>query len=625
MIKRFFVFCAALLIFNNAEASFADSAATIVSSKDHYSFLFNVKSGQVEIKQVLTKNYVSNSYQVNLQVGETYNNKVSIDEVTCKVDGRVPKGFKPLDEYYSINDIFYSDARVCYFNALLPKIGSLAEVSFRQTITDPRYFTSVFFFDQYRMLAKDVVFTIPRWMKVELKEMNFGTLDIKKTSTYDAKLDCDVVTFTAKNLSATKTEENSPGPTYIYPHIMVMCKSASTGGKSFTYFNTLNDQYTFYSSLVNSNSYDQSVISNKAKELAAGAKNDMDKIKAVFYYVQDNIRYIAFEDGVAGLKPENADEVLRKKYGDCKGMANLTKALLVTLGFDARLCWLGTKHIVYDYSTPSLAVDNHMICALYYNGKKIYLDATETYIGLNEYAERIQGRQVMIEDGLKYSLDSIPVAATTQNTHEELLILNVDGNNLIGTVKHIWKGEEKRDMLNGINSIKKEKADEALLNYLSDRNSNYSIGNIKVSGTGNADKDFTVSYQLIHKNAISSFGGEYYIDLDLKKEYMNSAIKIAERKHPYWFSHKTTLFKDVELIIPPGYSISSIPKNLDIKNSDYEFLVHFIVQPNKLIYRKKLIIKNIKLETIKFEQWNKDIESLSNIYNHSIVLKPTTK
>ena len=83
-------------------------------------------------------------------------------------------------------------------------------------------------------------------------------------------------------------------------------------------------------------------------------------------------------------------------------MAHLTKELLKALGFDARLCWIGTNHIAYDYSTPSIAVDNHMICALLYQGKTYFLDATENYIGFNEYAERIQSRQVLIEDGDKY-------------------------------------------------------------------------------------------------------------------------------------------------------------------------------------------------------------------------------
>jgi len=42
--------------------------------------------------------------------------------------------------------------------------------------------------------------------------------------------------------------------------------------------------------------------------------------------------------------------------------------------------------------------------------KLLFLDGTEKYIPVNEYAFRIQGRQVMIENGDKYLLKTIPDA-----------------------------------------------------------------------------------------------------------------------------------------------------------------------------------------------------------------------
>src|SRR5690606_8805548 len=97
-----------------------------------------------------------------------------------------------------------------------------------------------------------------------------------------------------------------------------------------------------------------------------------------------------------------------KRYGDCKGMANLTKQMLIEAGFDARLTWIGTNRIAYDYSTPSLSVDNHMICTLYNNNKPIYLDGTEKFNAYKEYANRIQGKQVLIENGDEFILKVVP-------------------------------------------------------------------------------------------------------------------------------------------------------------------------------------------------------------------------
>jgi len=600
----------------------ADSLVSISLLKKEYQFKWNALTNKVEVKEKLNNTYSSAGYGITYPISEFYGDNISIDAVSCKVDGHNLRSFKPIYTYYSQNDIFYSDARICYFPMELPKKGSTGTVVFDETLNDPRYLTTIYFADAAAVQRGEVSLKIPRWMKVDIKELNFNSFAIKKTTEYITAEDADVITYTFTNIPAMKHEENSPGPTYIYPHLLILCKSAATGGKQITYFNTLADQYAWYRELVKNVGGNEAVIKEKAKELTAGLTADMDKIKAIFYYVQDNIRYIAFEDGLAGFKPEKADEVLRKKYGDCKGMANLTKALLVSQGFDARLCWLGTKHIAYDYQTPSMAVDNHMICGLNYKGKTYYLDATESYLGLNEYAERIQGRQVLMEDGDKYLLNKIPYALPLQNATNEVSKLSVNGTSLVGKVNFVWKGEEKESILSGLNSIKLENTDKAMVKYLADDNLDYTVNNLKLSSTANPDKDLTATFDLDHKNAVNVFSKDYYINIDTKKELADIVIKTAERKHDFWFSYKMNINIQTELDIPANYKAADVPADLNITNPDYEFHLSYSKLPNKLVYKKSLLIKNTGLPKAKFEQWNHDVEILNKAYNETIILKP---
>jgi len=625
MVKNFTLCVVLVLSVIEAVASAADSSVRIASSKNIYEFVYNRKTARVEVKEAINTTYSSDAYQVNLPVVESYNNDVSIEDVNAKVDNRTPHDFKPLYGYYSSHDIFYSDERLCYFNLLLPKKGSVANVGFNETVDDPRYFTSIFFSEEMAVDSKEVTVIVPRWMKLELKEMNFGNYGISKTTGYDAKKDADIITYSVKNPPKVYREENSPGPTYIYPHLLVLCKSASVDGHDFKYFGSLDDQYSWYEGLVKGIGDDKTIVAAKATELTAGLNTDMDKIKAVFYYVQDNIRYIAFEDGMAGFRPEKADEVLRKKYGDCKGMANLTKQLLVALGYDARLCWLGTDHIAYDYKTPSLAVDNHMICGLIYKGKTIYLDATESYLGINEYAERIQGRQVLMQDGDKYVLNHIPVADLSQNYDHEICKLSINGTSLTGSINHLWKGEDKEDVLSGLNSVKKENADEAMIKYLSNDNNDYVVKDLSVSSTSNPDKDLTASYNVDIKNGVSTFSKDYYVDMDTRKEFINSAIKIDERKNDYWFDHKVNLCKESAIDLPANYKVSGLPANLNIVNPDYEFHIQYASLPGKVTYKKNILIKNTHFSKTQFTQWNKDIEQLAKAYNETVILKPSSE
>jgi hypothetical protein len=597
-----------------------DTNIVISQAKEVHEFYYNKKSGNVEVKQSLSTAYFCNSFRTSLYVVEMYDNQTTIDNIDFAVDGKKPKDIKPMYDYYSVDNIFYSDARVCFFELPLQKKGSTSEVKFEKTITDPRYFTSIFFTEPYNILKKEVVVKVPRWMKVELKEMNFKGYNISKTVTYDSGDDADIYTYSLNDIPATVKERYAPGPTYIYPHLFILTKTATPSNNNFTFFNTLADQYGWYRTLVKDIQNDQSILKAKADDITKGLTADVDKIKAIFYWVQNNIRYIAFEDGVAGFRPDKAHEVLRKKYGDCKGMAHLTKELLKSLGYDARLTWIGTNHIAHDYSTPNLSVDNHMICALNFQGKTYFLDATETYIGFNEYAERIQGRQVLIEDGEKYILTKVPSTTFQQNLDVEKRKLTISGTDLNGDAENEWKGEEKEYILSQLSSIKKDKSKEAFTRFLSDDNKDYMLTNVTTSNLDDIDKNLTAKYNISFKNAVSNFGKEYYVDLDFKKEYNDFTIDTAERTHDFWFYYKRNMQRETELTIPAGYTVTTLPPNVEIKNPDYEFVINYSQQKDKLVYKKTIIIKNPRLSKTRFAQWNKDIEKLKQSYNEQVVL-----
>jgi hypothetical protein len=146
-----------------------------------------------------------------------------------------------------------------------------------------------------------------------------------------------------------------------------------------------------------------------------------------------------------------------------------------------------------------------MICAWLYKGKTYYLDATEKYIGFGEIAERIQGRQVLIEDGDKYILQNIPVATQLQNTGYEKRTLQIEGNSLSGKVVQIWKGENKEWLLSQLHEIKKEKQSDALKEFLAEGNPSYQISNLKIININDYNADLKIEYDLFFKDAVTAF------------------------------------------------------------------------------------------------------------------------
>ncbi|MCB0452103.1 MAG: hypothetical protein KDC94_04285 [Aequorivita sp.] len=590
----------------------------LLESKDYVTFDLNNDTHQVSVKHQINEELLNISSRTDIQKHIFYDGQSEITNFGLKYRNNKTAYFKVNDEAYTVEEYFFNDARVKYASVDFPVQGYKYYFEATKNIFDIKYFTSLYFTDSYPINKKQITLVVPKWLNLEIKEMNFEGFQISKTSTFDEKQNADIITYSVSGLDAVYKEEQSPGPSYIYPHLLILAKSYTDGGERFTLFNETKDLYNWYKSLVDSMADDPSAIKEKVAELTANAKTDEEKIKNIYYWIQDNIRYIAFEDGLAGFKPDECQNVFKKRYGDCKGMANLTKQMLIEAGFDARLTWLGTKHIAYDYSTPSLSVDNHMICTVFYDGKKIFLDGTEKFNPFGEYAERIQGKQVMIENGESYILETVPVVAPEKNKETHVFNAKINNNALEGNVSLTYSGESRASFLYVFNNLRTEMKNEALEYYLKRADRNMMVDNIETSDLENRDDQLSIDFNLKQDNAVSSFDDEIYINLDYNQEYGKWLFN--ERNTDYEFAHKEYLSSEINLELPEGYKITELPKGIDVNTKNYKIFVDFELTDNVLHYKKVFVMKDAVVKKSNFKEWNETIKNLQSIYNQQIIL-----
>ncbi len=606
-----------LFIYNTGRCNDIDSNIVINNVVKKIEILYNTKLKRVEIVEKNSYIINTNKPNANFSFARFYDERSKIDQLTYVLDGKSsPFGFKPLDSFYQQNNVFHSDARIIFFNVNLPKINSKLNLRYRKIVDDPRYFSTVYFSEDYDIENKTIEITIPSWFNLEIKEFNFEGFNVLKT--IDEQKDKKIITYKVTKLDALKNEEFSRGYSYTYPHILFLNKYADNVVKE-TYFIDLQHQYNWYRGLIRKDP-DSIAIKEKALEIVQKAKTNEDKLKAIYYWIQDNIRYIAFEDGIAGFQPAYASDVLAKKYGDCKGMANLACQMLKSLGFDAKLAWLGTNHLVYDYSTPSLCVDNHMICAVFLEGKPVLIDPTETYLGMEENAQRIQNREILIENGEQYINYKNPEKTYTQNAFYISKELSMEDADLTGSIHYLLKGESKADFLSSYNQIKINHSEQALLNYLANGDMNYQIGLTDKPELKNYDKDIEIKGNLKQKNSVLKFSDEYYIDLDHDKEFKTMKFSNEKRHSDVFFPYKFNIKHQVKLKLPVGFKLKSKPTDLYIDNKKYRFKAMYEQGGGYVLYNKELIIKDTHLEKAEIEQLNNDLKALSNFYKESIIL-----
>ena len=549
--------------------------------------------------------------------GLFYNDEMSVDNIKVLNPDKKEVSIQKLCGDYSSENIFHSDAKLCVVKFPLAEKGKPFNYTFQENYHDVKYLTSFYFLQRYPVIERIVQFNIPSWLEVDLREFNFEGYTIQKITEKEG--DITKIIFRITNTQAYKSESHSPNHAISYPHIICVTKAFTEVGKRTVLFENVKDLYGWYSTVCAEIGNNPETIKAKVAELTANKKTDLEKIENIFYWVQDNIRYIAFENGIMGFKPDAAQNVLKNKYGDCKGKANLLKTMLTIAGFDARLTWIGTSDLPYDYSLPSLAVDNHMICTIILNGKRFFLDGTEDFIALNDYAQRIQGKQVLIEDGKNHIIDRIPEFTADRNKETVTNKVSITDNQITGSTVAEYNGESKINVLRAFAATKNDKKTETLADFARNNNNNIEVLNITNSDFNERQKPLQLKFDFKANNQVTKTGNELYVIMDWEKDF--SSLEMPdERKNDYEFNQKYYLSTQTELTVPAGYKVDYLPTAFKKNAANWSFEGSYVSKGSSIVYNKKIIINKAILKKADFANWNAFIAEINKFYNDQVVL-----
>jgi transglutaminase-like putative cysteine protease len=541
------------------------------------------------------------------------------------------KSFKRYDKYlnrYSLSgkagydrsltddNIFFDDSRVQFYSFRFMERGRMAKVEYEKEYTDAKYLTRFFFHEDYPIVEKTIEFRVPKWLDLEVKEINFAGYTVTKTVTSESKY--TVYTYKVKDLPAVKSEAKDLGIAYTHPHIIVQTKSFDNGGEKVSVFTDTKDLYNWYNQLYKITVNESPTLKQQADKLIAGKTSDEEKVKAIYYWVQDNIRYIAYEDGYAGYVPTSAQEVLSSKYGDCKGMANLLTEMLKTAGFDAHYTWIGTRHIPYDHSVPAMCVDNHAISTLYLKGKEYFLDGTESYAPFGENAYRIQGKSALIEKGATFDEKKVPLTTGDLHKIKTQASLNLGGDVLKGKVKVTFTGNERTDFHQIYQDLPLTAQEDFLKNLLEFGNDNLSASNVKTSDLKNREIPVSVEGEIDLSNNINTIGGDKYVSIDFFPKNLSSYMPDDKRTRGYDFESVYAYEDEMELTLPADRKSADLPEPLNLDAAGYSFSGAYEVKGNKLVLKKTLTIKNSTIEFKDIEPWKKFLEQIRE-FNRNLV------
>lgn len=605
MPRRFL--CTLLLLFTFTRGLRAQTPDdNIVITRCSESYTFTVKDGSPVVRNRKRTVYEATRMGSSLQPHVLYGENISLDAAEVWGEKAQYKSVTP-------ENVFFDDTQVCYFDVTLDRKGKKTEFTFRRTFHDLRYFTVVYLSEDYFVREKTLTITIPQELAdYRLIERNF-TPNIHCERSVNGAGD-SVFTYSITNLPATKVEPQMPAAARVYPHLLV------TG-----FFRDYQDLYAWSHELAG---VDCTVpgLDGLVADITRGCSTEREKIAATYAWVQQNIRYIAFEAGIQGHRPDMPAEVLRKRYGDCKGMALLLRTLLRAQGFDARLTDIATTDIPYKMTeTPTLAAVNHMICVLFHGGKTYYLDATCEHIPLDFIPGSIQGCEAIVEDGDRCRVQAVPTlpadASTDSLCFAARLQSQQDDWQLTGTTTRAWSGDMKEFFSTRYQNIDKSRQGEFLSRTLAGSSHNSRVEELAWAQQAPSLPATILTGRVTNRSAVQSADDELYIDANLHGSVFDQPLDTTKRVHDFLLPLRCRVVRQTQVKIPAGYALSYLPAGIDIATPQGTLQCSFRREGNRVVFRKVMQVDRRLIPHDGMAEWNAHLRQWAEACNEQIILK----
>lgn len=575
----------------------------VVISEATDSYRLMEKDGKMVVENVSETEYqLAGQLTQRVQPSVLYGEFITLDNAKCGSN-------KPEYRNYTPENIFYDDTKVCYFNVSIDRKHPKCTARFKRTFTDIRYFARVYLAEEYLVRRKTVTFIIPTSFK------NFRLVDRNLDATIKvtrALVGTDsVITYTLANTPAMRSEGYMPPASSVYPHVVVVGAFAN------------HDALYDWSHQMATADCDVPNLTELVSEITQGCTTPSQRVEATYEWVQRNIRYVAFEAGESGHRPDTPAEVIRKRYGDCKGMALLLRTLLRTQGFDARLTDIGTTDIPYTMSElPTLAAANHCICTLLLDGKPYFLDATCAYIPYTYVPQHIQGQQAMVEDGDHCQLLTVPVLDAEQSADRLSYRYRLTPDDVLqGEATYRLRGDLKAYFLGKYDAVGQgDKMVYLSANLNADDHSN-EVSNVAWVSQLPRDEWAEFRGSVTNRNAVQRIDNEWYVELNPHNNFFVGKVDTTDRVHDFCLPVACQITREVELTVPGDMTVSYLPQPFETATPQGKFSCSFAQQGDKVVFMQHMQISKRRIALSDIPAWNTAVSRWTDACNEQVILR----
>lgn len=557
-----------------------------------------------------------------------YDNFMTVSDIAGNTISEKNRNVYTLYQYHvargdaSGSNVFHSDMKYLFFKMDNVTDNSTINFSYKIRYEEPKLVHPFLF--QGNLETKSASITIVCDPEVELGFKLFGDHIDRITFSKTMKGDRTFYQWKAEDLPAFKPEPLMTGAFHYLPHLVYWVKSYKKNGEKIVLLENENSLFAWYSQLVkNINKRGLSTVRGKTMEIVKDAETPFQKAEAIYRWVQENLHYVAMEYEMGGFIPRDAADILEKKYGDCKDMANLLCTMMNEAGITASLTWIGTRSKPYSYhQLPTPSVDNHMITTICIDEKKYFLDATHKYCPFGFPSVGILGKEAMIQiDSNHFSVEQVPIPSAEESVSGFRFWLTSEGEVLKGRAEITKTGYAKEQFLNHVATKRKETENELWKGILSDGNNKMKVLLTSSQKNDQSNAPLTGGYNVELAGWIKSTSSGMILRPILYYPLSNMTIDTGKRKYAVDLMYNEVFNYEYDYELPAGYKTEYLPENVSVIDSIGEFHISYSLENNHLRVIQTVKNKQIVVDRGSFENWQAFIKKLIKNYNQAVLFK----
>ena len=518
-------------------------------------------------------------------------------------------------------DHLYYDDTFCYaFNFPATGKGVKRCTYSEMEIKDPYYPLRFFFAGNIPTDQAELTITVPENIKInfnlfgnEAKAVHFTEIKKGKLITYQ---------WVSHQPKVYEHDDLSPGIRYFRPHLIASIASCSNKTDTTHYMGTLNQLYKWMDQKEGDlNKILSPEIIQLTDSVTHGITDITEKIRSIYKWVQNNIKYIAIEDGDNGFVPREASLVLKRRYGDCKDKSSLLTAMIRAAGEKASLTSVGTRELPYKYSDfPSIACANHMVAVWWNKDKPMILDGTSRNKKLEDVPAFIQGKECIIGIGNgQYQLFEIPVADAICNAQRDTIDLRPDQGLLSGKGLSVVYGELKSNIINRLEKSEKKKQLDYWPHAIFSASNKLLVTELITSDLNEINNPLKIDYLFQLPDYITRQGKQVYVNMNIERELNQVEIK-ADRTIPIEIDFKKEHQIIYRLKIPDNMRVADLPASTVFNNPQFGFTQNYHQTDKEILLETSVYLNTLLVEGKEISAFREMHEALKKAYRQTITL-----